>query len=127
MGRGLTQTSRTVSSPPSYETKYYAQLVDHTNQNDSRTFQQRYLYSDGEWDGKGPLFVYTGNEGDITWFFNNTVSVCREILGSEIFRANYPNCATPNIAHLIVRNLTMGCQTYANRRCYIYVNRRSYI
>lgn len=73
--RSLSTTSLWVHSPPSYETRYYEQQVDHFNVGDNRTFSQRYLYSGGAWDGEGPLFVYTGNEGDITWFFNNTVSI----------------------------------------------------
>ena len=67
--------SRMLGAPPPYETKYFEQRLDHFNVAEGRTFQQRYLYSGDRWDGKGPLFVYTGNEGDITWFFNNTVSI----------------------------------------------------
>ena len=66
--------SLTRAAPPPYETKYFEQRLDHFNAAEDRTFQQRYLYSGDKWDGNGPLFVYTGNEGDITWFFNNTVS-----------------------------------------------------
>jgi len=43
-------------------------------------FRQKYLLNDTFWrrpsagdgDGAGPLFVYTGNEGDIEWFATNT-------------------------------------------------------
>ena len=66
---------RMLGAPPPYETKYFEQSLDHFNVAEDRTFQQRYLYSGEKWDGKGPLFVYTGNEGDITWFYNNTVSI----------------------------------------------------
>ena len=49
--------------------------VDHYNVGEGRTFQQRYLISAEYWGGRGkPIFLYTGNEGDITWFCNNTVS-----------------------------------------------------
>ena len=75
-GRQQRTSSHVFRSPPSYETRYFEQRLDHFNVGDDRTFQQRYLYSSGEWDGKGPLFVYTGNEGDIAWFYNNTVSEC---------------------------------------------------
>ncbi len=41
----------------------------------NETYQQRYLISTAHWkEGQGPVFFYTGNEGDITWFCNNTVS-----------------------------------------------------
>jgi pimeloyl-ACP methyl ester carboxylesterase len=37
------------------------------------TYQQRYLINDTWWTpGKGPIFFYTGNEGDITLFAANT-------------------------------------------------------
>ena len=73
-GRMMYTSSSKLGFPPSYEIKYYDQRLDHFNVGDNRTFRQRYLYSGNEWDKKGPIFVYTGNEGDITWFFNNTVS-----------------------------------------------------
>ena len=76
LGRPPRTSSHIFRSPPSYETRYFEQRLDHFNVGDDRTFQQRYLYSSGKWDGKGPLFVYTGNEGDIAWFYNNTVSDC---------------------------------------------------
>eukprot|EP00731_Ephydatia_muelleri_P031411 Em0022g925a len=65
-------------SPPrnpsgySYDTRYYTQWLDHFNVADGRTFQQRYLISLDYWNPSGPMFFYTGNEGDITWFCNNT-------------------------------------------------------
>lgn len=73
LGRLSLTSSQPFRSPPSYETRYYQQRLDHFNVGDERTFRQRYLYNADAWNGKGPLFVYTGNEGDITWFFNNTV------------------------------------------------------
>ena len=73
-GRMVRTSSHICHSPPSYETRYFEQRLDHFNRGDNRTFQLRYLYSSSEWDGKGPIIVYTGNEGDIEWFYNNTVS-----------------------------------------------------
>uniref|UniRef100_M8CHP6 Lysosomal Pro-X carboxypeptidase n=1 Tax=Aegilops tauschii TaxID=37682 RepID=M8CHP6_AEGTA len=43
--------------------------------NASRLFSHKYLLNDTFWRRKpaaGPLFVYTGNEGDIEWFTTNT-------------------------------------------------------
>ena len=86
LGRTTFTPSRMLGAPPPYETKYFKQGLDHFNVAEARTFQQRYLYSGDKWDGKGPLFVYTGNEGDITWFFNNTVSICTAQISFEIPR-----------------------------------------
>ncbi|KAK1263822.1 putative serine protease EDA2 [Acorus gramineus] len=60
-----------------YKTKYFTQTLDHFNFNPQsyQTFQQRYLINDENWGGAdtaAPIFVYTGNEGDIEWFAQNT-------------------------------------------------------
>ncbi|KAF8395428.1 hypothetical protein HHK36_019374 [Tetracentron sinense] len=60
-----------------YETKYFTQTLDHFNFHPQsyQTFQQRYLINSTYWGGaemKAPIFVYTGNEGDIEWFAQNT-------------------------------------------------------
>ncbi|KAJ0801573.1 putative dipeptidyl-peptidase II [Helianthus annuus] len=56
-----------------YKTKYFTQILDHFNYNPQsyQTFQQRYLVNDTFWGGpkiNAPIFVYTGNEGNIEWF-----------------------------------------------------------
>ncbi|XP_064616053.1 dipeptidyl peptidase 2-like [Liolophura sinensis] len=57
-----------------YVEKYFDQIIDHFNFGTygSQTYKQRYLIQDKWWDGKGPIFFYTGNEGDITSFWENT-------------------------------------------------------
>ncbi|KAJ0616548.1 putative lysosomal Pro-Xaa carboxypeptidase [Helianthus annuus] len=60
-----------------YKTKYFTQILDHFNYNPQsyQTFQQRYLVNDTFWGGpkiNAPIFVYTGNEGNIEWFAQNT-------------------------------------------------------
>ncbi|KAK9734298.1 hypothetical protein RND81_04G129500 [Saponaria officinalis] len=60
-----------------YKTRYFTQTLDHFNFNPQsyQTFQQRYLVNDTYWGGahkNAPIFVYTGNEGDIEWFTHNT-------------------------------------------------------
>ncbi|KAM3874765.1 lysosomal Pro-X carboxypeptidase [Diretmus argenteus] len=58
----------------SYETFYFEQKIDHFGFLEDGTFKQRYLVADKHWrpGGGGPILFYTGNEGDITWFCNNT-------------------------------------------------------
>ncbi|KAJ1441621.1 Zinc finger, CCHC-type [Sesbania bispinosa] len=60
-----------------YQTKFFTQILDHFNYNPKsyHKFQQRYLINDTYWGGakkKAPIFVYTGNEGNIEWFTQNT-------------------------------------------------------
>ncbi|KAL9973435.1 hypothetical protein ACROYT_G019896 [Oculina patagonica] len=55
-----------------YETRTLSQKLDHFNFNNNRTFLQRYLVAMKNWDKGQPILFYTGNEGDITWFANNT-------------------------------------------------------
>ena len=46
--------------------------VDHFNYQETRKFPMRYLINDDHFDGSGPMFFYTGNEGPIDLFTNNT-------------------------------------------------------
>ncbi|KAM1948055.1 hypothetical protein ACFX15_008294 [Malus domestica] len=60
-----------------YRTRYFTQILDHFNfyPKSYQTFQQRYLINDTHWGGaksNAPIFVYTGNEGNIEWFAQNT-------------------------------------------------------
>uniref|UniRef100_A0A667X6Q3 Dipeptidyl-peptidase 7 n=1 Tax=Myripristis murdjan TaxID=586833 RepID=A0A667X6Q3_9TELE len=51
--------------------KYFTQTMDHFNFNSvgNGSYSQRYLITDKYWEkGYGPIFFYTGNEGDI-WDF----------------------------------------------------------
>ncbi|KAL6559152.1 hypothetical protein OROHE_006521 [Orobanche hederae] len=56
-----------------YKEKFFTQILDHFNYNPHSywKFQQRYLINDKYWGGSqnnSPIFVYTGNEGNIEWF-----------------------------------------------------------
>eukprot|EP00794_Sanderia_malayensis_P007162 gene7162-7969_t len=56
-----------------YDTYYYKQTLDHFNfLGADKTFSQRYLVNKQFWKTGGPIFFYTGNEGDIEWFCKNT-------------------------------------------------------
>ncbi|XP_053417138.1 lysosomal Pro-X carboxypeptidase isoform X5 [Nycticebus coucang] len=56
-----------------YSVLYFQQKIDHFGFNSVKTFNQRYLIANEYWkkDG-GSILFYTGNEGDIIWFCNNT-------------------------------------------------------
>lgn len=54
---------------------FFILQLDHFGFSDNRTFPQRYLVARKNWVEGGPILFYTGNEGDITWFANNTVSI----------------------------------------------------
>ncbi|KAK6135600.1 hypothetical protein DH2020_030648 [Rehmannia glutinosa] len=57
-----------------YEAHYFPQNLDHfTFQPKSyKIFYQKYLLNSQYWHKGAPIFVYTGNEGDIDWFAANT-------------------------------------------------------
>ena len=70
------------SAPPkaalrqyAYKTKWFKQRVDHFSFANGDMFEQRYLVNDTWWDPHkdGPIFFYTGNEGDIEAFAQNSV------------------------------------------------------
>jgi len=64
---------RFVESEYTYKTYWYPQTLDHfTFLYPDRQFAQRYLINDDYYKPGAPVFFYTGNEGDITWFCNNT-------------------------------------------------------
>lgn len=65
--------SQHVQAP--YQVKYFDQFIDHFNlvTFGNLTYKQRYLVNDQWWaPGKGPIFFYTGNEGNIEAFWNNS-------------------------------------------------------
>jgi lysosomal Pro-X carboxypeptidase len=54
-------------------TVHYADLpLDHFSFASNKTFKLRYLKNDTFWRAGGPILFYTGNEGDITMFAENT-------------------------------------------------------
>lgn len=65
-------TSLTGAIIPKYSIAYFKQKLDHFNFVQDATFSQRYLYTDQYWDENGPIFFYTGNEGSITSFWDNS-------------------------------------------------------
>ncbi|CAH0592110.1 unnamed protein product [Chrysodeixis includens] len=56
-----------------YETKYFKVPLDHFGFQRNETFDIKYLVNDDNWDrGNGPIFFYTGNEGQIELFAKHT-------------------------------------------------------
>ena len=59
----------------------YFRQVDHFSFAKTDRFKLRYLVNDTWWDKRkpGPIFFYTGNEGDIALFAQNTVRTTRRL------------------------------------------------
>ncbi|XP_044272767.1 lysosomal Pro-X carboxypeptidase-like [Tribolium madens] len=55
-----------------YETKYFEVPLDHFSFTTKTTFKLKYLINDTFWTNDGPIFFYTGNEGTIENFAENT-------------------------------------------------------
>ncbi|XP_039760397.1 lysosomal Pro-X carboxypeptidase [Pararge aegeria] len=56
-----------------YETKLFKVPLDHFGYQRNESFNIRYLVNDSFWDiGSGPIFFYTGNEGQIETFAQHT-------------------------------------------------------
>ncbi|XP_059286754.1 uncharacterized protein LOC132040155 [Lycium ferocissimum] len=57
-----------------FKTHCFPQILDHFTflPKSSKVFYQKYLINDKYWHKGGPIFVYTGNEGNIDWFAANT-------------------------------------------------------
>jgi len=56
-----------------YTTHWYNQTLDHFTFTTQTKFRQKYLVNDSYWDRNGgPIFFYTGNEGDIEAFTENS-------------------------------------------------------
>uniref|UniRef100_A0A0D9WSM2 Lysosomal Pro-X carboxypeptidase n=1 Tax=Leersia perrieri TaxID=77586 RepID=A0A0D9WSM2_9ORYZ len=65
----------TAAAAKPFTAHYFPQELDHFTfkPNSSAVFYQKYLVNDTFWRrSSGPIFVYTGNEGDIEWFATNT-------------------------------------------------------
>ncbi|RAL53700.1 unnamed protein product [Cuscuta campestris] len=57
-----------------FEVEYFPQTLDHFTfqPRGYKIFYQKYLINREHWHKGAPIFVYTGNEGDIGWFASNT-------------------------------------------------------
>ncbi|XP_030748658.1 lysosomal Pro-X carboxypeptidase [Sitophilus oryzae] len=55
-----------------FDTKYIEVPLDHFSFTNNKTFKLRYLVNDSYYVDNHPIFFYTGNEGDISMFAQNT-------------------------------------------------------
>ncbi|XP_058114120.1 uncharacterized protein LOC131256996 [Magnolia sinica] len=75
--QSLIQSKGPKSKTP-YKALFFPQILDHFTflPQSSNIFYQKYLINSDYWDSgphhKGPIFIYTGNEGNIEWFADNT-------------------------------------------------------
>ncbi|XP_059850458.1 dipeptidyl peptidase 2 isoform X2 [Hypanus sabinus] len=78
------KVEKTITSNPKFKEMYVEQLVDHFSFNAHRkTFRQRYLITDQFWSKSiGPIFLYTGNEGDI-WDFAKNCGFISELAAEQ--------------------------------------------
>jgi len=61
------------NSSREYTTNWFNQTLDHFTFTTQTKFRQKYLINDTFWDRNGgPIFFYTGNEGDIEAFTENS-------------------------------------------------------
>ncbi|CAD6244258.1 GSCOCG00013311001-RA-CDS [Cotesia congregata] len=68
-----TEVTKSNSSPYKYVTKKFTVPVDHFSFSINNTFEMRYFINDTWRSGKNPpIFFYTGNEGDLETFAENT-------------------------------------------------------
>ena len=69
----IASSSDSPPPPPTYSTRWFNATLDHFNFANAQTFPLRYLINEDRFAGSGsPVFLYTGNEGDIVWFAENT-------------------------------------------------------
>ena len=71
---GSSLTFGQLTSSPAPNVDWYEQTLDHFAFEPAPIWKQRYLWTDQYYDASKPgaLFFYTGNEGDIVMFWNNT-------------------------------------------------------
>ncbi|CAN4113183.1 unnamed protein product [Withania somnifera] len=84
-----------------FKTHYFPQILDHFTflPKSSKVFYQKYLINDQYWhkDGGGPIFVYTGNEGNIDWF---AVNIWHRFYGESMPFGNKSYKSAKNLGYL---------------------------
>eukprot|EP00615_Pteridomonas_danica_P000926 CAMPEP_0114356294 /NCGR_PEP_ID=MMETSP0101-20121206/20855_1 /TAXON_ID=38822 ORGANISM="Pteridomonas danica, Strain PT" /NCGR_SAMPLE_ID=MMETSP0101 /ASSEMBLY_ACC=CAM_ASM_000211 /LENGTH=549 /DNA_ID=CAMNT_0001498657 /DNA_START=28 /DNA_END=1677 /DNA_ORIENTATION=+ len=75
----LVVASKATAMSVDYTEMFFNQSLDHFHADEHTKWEHRYLFSDAYWDGsgalengcKGPILFYTGNEGDVTGFWDS--------------------------------------------------------
>ncbi|KAH9635749.1 hypothetical protein HF086_013857 [Spodoptera exigua] len=83
-----------------FETKWFRVPLDHFGFQRNETFEIKYLVNDDNWDqGSGPIFFYTGNEGQIEVFAKHTGfmwEIAREYRAKLVFAEHRQFSLTAN-------------------------------
>ncbi|ENN80327.1 hypothetical protein YQE_03319, partial [Dendroctonus ponderosae] len=82
-----------------FVTKYIDMPLDHFSFTTNTTFKLRYLVNDSYFSNDQPIFFYTGNEGDISMFAQNTgfLFELAEKMGALIIFAEHRKIASTDI------------------------------
>ncbi|XP_041975547.1 lysosomal Pro-X carboxypeptidase [Aricia agestis] len=68
----ITLAAAAVQGKYNYTTEWFEVPLDHFSFQRNETFKIKYLVNKEQWDGGGPIFFYTGNEGQIEVFAEHT-------------------------------------------------------
>ena len=98
--------------------------VDHFSFLNNASFMQRYLINTDYWKPGAPIFFYTGNEGDIVSFCENTVSAKQVLIVTHTHTHTHTHMLV-NAMHTTILWDAMSKSMCFNGGSISYVNRRA--